>query len=138
MTVEDLNKKKRRHGDEFNDIQHETFMKQIESVAEAVKQLAYINDHLMKDIEAITLPCSMVEQARRGSEQIGRLQFEVQNIQYILLKLADEKNIKGKNRLSRPTSVFLKDSICIVKKKNSIMGAKNCLCGCSRPSTNED
>ncbi|OIV94990.1 hypothetical protein TanjilG_22187 [Lupinus angustifolius] len=144
MTVEDLNdkkpmKKKRRHGDKSNDIEHETFMKQIESVAEAVKQLAYINDQLMKDIEAITPPSSMVEQARQGSEQIGRLQFEVQNIQYILLKWADEKNSKGKNRLWRPSSVFLRDSIHIMKKKNSIRHGKNCLYGgCSRPSTNED
>ncbi|CAL0332076.1 unnamed protein product [Lupinus luteus] len=145
VTVEDLKKKKpmnkkRRQGNESNDTEHETFMKQIESVAEAMKQLAYINDQLMKDIEGITPvpPSSMVEQARQGSEQIGRLQFEVQKIQHILLKLADEKNNKGKNRLWRPTSLLLRDSIHIEKKKNSIRPAKNCLYGCSRPSTNEE
>ncbi|KAK7253003.1 hypothetical protein RIF29_37366 [Crotalaria pallida] len=148
MTVQDLKKKpvttkKKRN----NDIEHETVKSQIEQVAEAVKKLADTNDQLTKDIEESSSSAMtehverrrVTEQARRSSEQIGRLQFEVQNIQYILLKLAEEKNNKGKNRLSRPTGVLLRDFIHIGKKKNSSRRrSKNCLCGCSRPSTNED
>ncbi|OIV92601.1 hypothetical protein TanjilG_17952 [Lupinus angustifolius] len=153
MTVQDLKKKKPMtekkgsKGSESNDIEHETVKRQIEQVAESIKQLADINDRLSKDIKASSSSSAVVEhierrrvteQARQGSEQIGRLQFEVQNIEYILLKFADEKNNKGKNRLSRKTGVLLRDFIHIGKKKNNRRGSKNCLCGCSRPSTNED
>lgn len=142
MTVQDLKKKPvtKKKSNKGNAIEHETVKKQIEQVEGAVKELADINDQLTKDIEESSSSVQrrrVTEQARRGSELIGRLQFEVHNIQYILLKLADEKNNKGKNRLSRPTGVLLRDFIHI-GKKNSRRRSKMCLCGCSRPSINED
>ncbi|KAJ1384362.1 GNAT domain [Sesbania bispinosa] len=124
MALQDLKKKpeKKKKSKKVNEIEYETVKRHIEEVEEAVMQQAGINDQLAKDIEesissldretSIELEkCGghiqrrrITEEARRVSEQIGRLQFEVQNIQYILLKLADEKNNKGKSRSSRPTA----------------------------------
>lgn len=158
MALQDMKKKpeaKKKKSKQGNDIEYETVKRHMEEVEEAVMQQVGINDQLAKDIEESNSSCEreipmelekcgpvqrrrVTEQARRGSEQIGRLQFEVQNIQYILLKLADEKNNKGNNRFSRPTGVLLRDFIQI-GKKNSKRRRKVCICGsCSRPSTNED
>ncbi|KAL2349472.1 hypothetical protein Fmac_003472 [Flemingia macrophylla] len=155
MTLHDLKKKPeaKKKSNMVNEIEYETVKRHIEDVEEAVMQQIGIYDQLAKDIEECTSSSSgtmqlekqghtqrrrVTEQARRGSEQIGRLQFEVQNIQYILLKLSDMKNNKGKNRISRPTTgVLLKDFIRI-GKTNSRRRRKGCACGCSRPSTNDD
>ncbi|CAJ1977179.1 unnamed protein product [Sphenostylis stenocarpa] len=142
-------KKRSKKGDEN---EYETVKRQIEEVEEAVVKLADTNDQLTKDLEesapslkreiSVELEKSrhmqrkrVTEQARKGSEQIGRLQFEVQNIQYTLLKLADEKS-KGKNRFSGKTVILLRDFIHS-GKKSSKKRSKG-FCGCSRPSTNED
>ncbi|KAK7308039.1 hypothetical protein VNO77_41630 [Canavalia gladiata] len=157
LTLQDLKKKPetKKKSKKVNEIEYETVQRHIEDVEEAVMQQIGIYDQLAKDIEERTSSSDrdtsmqlekheehiqrrrVTEQARRGSEQIGRLQFEVQNIQYILLKLADVKNNKAKNRFSKPTGVLLRDFIHI-GKKNSRRRRKGCACGCSRPSTNED
>ncbi|KHN34142.1 hypothetical protein glysoja_038631 [Glycine soja] len=157
MTLQDLKKKPetQKKSSKVNEIEYETVKRHIEDVEEAVMKQIGIYDQLAKDTEECTSSSSdtstmqlekqggqtqrkkLTEQARRGSEQIGRLQFEVQNIQYILLKLADVKNNKCKNKNSRPAGVLLKDFIRI-GRKNSRRRRKGCVCGCSRPSTNED
>ncbi|RDY12713.1 Protein NETWORKED 1A, partial [Mucuna pruriens] len=152
LTLQDLKKKPetKKKSNKVDEIEYETVKRHIEDVEDAVMQQIGIYNILAKDIEECTSSSSntntmqlekqrkkVMEQARRGSEQIGRLQFEVQNIQYILLKLADVKNNKGKSRISRPTGVLLKDFIRI-GKKNSRRRRKGCACGCSKPSTNED
>ncbi|KAK7343607.1 hypothetical protein VNO77_12487 [Canavalia gladiata] len=155
-TVQDLKmqmetKKRSKKGD---DTEYETVKRQIEEVEGALVKLLDTNDQLTKDLEE-TAPSlnrensaeleksrhaqrkRVTEQARKGSEQIGRLQYEVQNIQYVLLKLVDEKKNKGKNRFSGKTVVLLRDFIQS-GKKSSKRRSKGCFCGCSRPSTNED
>ncbi|XP_027359698.1 protein NETWORKED 1A-like [Abrus precatorius] len=156
MTLQDLKKEPetKKKNKKVNEVEYETVKRHMEDVEEAVMHQIGIYDQLVKDIDERTSSSDtdasmqlenhggqiqrrrVTEQARRGSEQIGRLQFEVQNIQYILLKLADV-NYKGKNRFSRPTGVLLRDFIHI-GKKNSRRRRKVCACGCSRPSTNED
>ncbi|KAK7270566.1 hypothetical protein RIF29_23798 [Crotalaria pallida] len=155
MAVRDLKnkmetKKTNKKGD---DTEYETVKRQLEEVEGAVVKLVDTNDQLTKDVEesawslnreiSVELEKSrqinrkrVAEQARRGSEQIGRLQFEVQNIQYVLLKLTDEKN-KGKNRFSGKTVVLLRNFIHS-GKKSSKKRNKGCFCGCSRSSTKED
>ncbi|QCE08304.1 Protein Networked NET [Vigna unguiculata] len=142
-------KKRNKKGDYT---EYETVKRQIEEVEGAVVKLADTNDQLTKDLEesapslnretSVELEKSrhsqrkrVTEQARKGSEQIGRLQFDVQNIQYTLLKLADEKS-KGKNRFTGKTVILLRDFIHS-GKKSSKKRSKG-FCGCSRPSTNED
>lgn len=156
ITVQDLKKKveKSKRSKKGNDVKSETIKRQIEEVDQAVAQLADLNDRLTRDIEES--PSSLVgetsvelengartnrrritEQARKGSEQIGRLQFEVQNIQYVLLKLDDEKTSKGKSKFSGRTDVLLRDFIHL-RKKSGKRRIKLRFCGCSRTSTKED
>ncbi|WVY99093.1 hypothetical protein V8G54_031244 [Vigna mungo] len=142
-------KKRNKKGDYT---EYETVKRQIEEVEGAVVKLADTNDQLTKDLEdsapslnresSVELEKSrhmqrkrVTEQARKGSEQIGRLQFDVQNIQYSLLKLADEKS-KGKNRFTGKTVILLRDFIHSGKKSSK--KRSKAFCGCSRPSTNED
>ncbi|KAL2948659.1 hypothetical protein AAZX31_20G137100 [Glycine max] len=134
------------------DTEYETVKRQIDEVEGAVVKLVDTNDQLTKDLEESAPSLNrqtsaeleksrhiqrkrVTEQARKGSEQIGRLQFEVQNIQYTLLKLADEKS-KGKSRFTGKTVVLLKDFIH--SGKRSSKKRNKGFCGCSRPSTNED
>ncbi|KAH1139919.1 hypothetical protein GLYMA_10G245400v4 [Glycine max] len=131
--------------------EYETVKRQIDEVEGAVVKLVDTNDQLTKDLEesapslnrqtSVELEKSrhiqrkrITEQARKGSEQIGRLQFEVQNIQYTLLKLADES--KGKSRFTGKTVVLLRDFIHSGSKRTSKKRNKG-FCGCSRPSTDE-
>ncbi|CAK8539177.1 unnamed protein product [Lathyrus sativus] len=157
MALQDLKKKTetKKKSKQGNDFEYETVKRHIEEVEEAVMQQASTNDQMAKNVEEGTLspldreiPMElekyghvetrrMTEQARRGSEQIGRLQFEVQNIQYILLKLAEENNIKVKNRISGKTGILLREFIQI-GRTNSKRRRKLRVCGCSKPSTNED
>ena len=92
-------------------------------------QLVDINDQLTKGIEES--PSSLdgktfeevhqaedihrslaTEQAWKGLEKIGRLQFELQNIHYILLKMEDENKDKGKSGFSESrTGILLRNFI---------------------------
>ncbi|KAE9589032.1 hypothetical protein Lal_00000350 [Lupinus albus] len=156
MAVQDLKKKMetKKAAKKGNDAEYETVKRQVEEVEGAVVKLIDTNNQLRKDVEesewslkreiSVELEKSrqmerkrVAEQARRGSEQIGRLQFEVQNMQYVLLKLADEEKNKGKNRFSGKTVVLLRNFIHSGKKSNKKHN-KGCFCGCSRPSTHED
>lgn len=152
--AQDLNKKMEtnKKGRKANGSEYETVKTHLHEVEEAVVQLAEINDQLKKNIEESPLneQTSMeleeagnvwreriLEQASKGSEKIGRLQFELQNIHYILLKLEDESKNKGRNGfyVSR-TGVLLKDFI--YSGRSSERRKKARVCGCMRPSTNGD
>ncbi|CAL5195212.1 unnamed protein product [Lathyrus oleraceus] len=157
MALQDLKKKTetKKKSKQGSDFEYETVKRHIEEVEEAVTQQSSMNDQMAKNVEEGTsssldreIPMElekyghvetrrMTEQARRGSEQIGRLQFEVQNIQYILLKLSEENNITVKNRISGKTGILLREFIQI-GRINSKRRRKLRVCGCSKPSTNED
>jgi hypothetical protein len=125
MALRDLKKKTetKKKSKQGNDIEYETVKRHIEEVEEAVMQQVRINDQLSKNIEDGASSLDR-EIPRRGSEQIEKLQFEVQNIQYILQKLAEENNNKGKNKISRKTGILLRRKLRV--------------CGCSKASTDED
>jgi uncharacterized protein YicC (UPF0701 family) len=157
MSVQDLKTKMetKKRGKKGDDTEYETVKRQVEDVEEAVVKLADTNDQLTKEIKD-SVPSSsrdnsveleksrlvqrkrVMEQARKSSEEIGRLQFEVQNIHYVLLKLSDEKKHKGKSRFSGKTVVFLRDFIHIGNKSSSKRRNKGCFCGTSKTTTNED
>lgn len=132
---------------------------QLREAEETTMQLMVINDHLTKDVDGSRSSTDgnghpaeveevvgaghekkVREQAKRESEKIGRLQFEVQNIQYILMKMEDEKKMaKGKNRFSRTgTAVLLKDFIHSGRQNSERKLKKGCFCACSKISTEED
>ncbi|KAI4317882.1 hypothetical protein L6164_025713 [Bauhinia variegata] len=157
MTLEDLKKETETNKKIKKSIEteFETVKTQIKEAEEAIVQLVDINDQVTKALEERSSSLDretsvglekgghihrkrLMEHARRASEQIGRLQFELQNIQYVLLKLADEKKSNGKNRLSVRTGVLLKDFLRSSKRNSSKRHSKMCFCGCSRPSTNEE
>ncbi|XP_057475502.1 LOW QUALITY PROTEIN: protein NETWORKED 1A-like [Actinidia eriantha] len=152
-TVEDLrrkmetNKKRKK----AKNIDFETVKEQLEEVDETIVQLLEINGQLMKNIEVIPSQSDgkasaeleqaknvqrkkVSDQARKGSEKIGRLQLEIQKIQYVLLKLDDEKKNKLKNRFSRSRpSIILRDFIHRGGRSTPRRN-KTCFCGCFQTS----
>ncbi|GFY85040.1 kinase interacting (KIP1-like) family protein [Actinidia rufa] len=152
-TVEDLrrkmetNKKRKK----AKKVDFETVKEQLEEVDETIVQLVEVNSQLTKNIEVIPLQSDgkasaeleaaknvqrkrVLDQARKGSEKIGRLQLDVQKIQYVLLKLDGEKKNKLRNRFSRSRpSIILRDFIHrggrSIPRRN-----KTCFCGCFQTS----
>lgn len=157
-TVADLKKKMemKKRSKKGNDLEFERVKRQLQEVEDAVVQLVDANDQLTKGIEESPSPSEgntstasegtsnvsrkkLTEQARKGSEKIGRLQFELQSIQYTLLKLEDEKKNKGKHKFpGSRTGIILKDFIYNSGKRSSRRRKKGCFYGCARPSTHED
>ncbi|XP_044503345.1 protein NETWORKED 1D-like [Mangifera indica] len=80
------------------------------------------------------------EQARRGSEKLGRLQLEVQKIQFMLLKLDDEKESRVRTRITdRKTRVLLRDYLYGSGTRTSQKKKKKAhFCACVQPSTMGD
>ncbi|KAJ0034545.1 hypothetical protein Pint_24778 [Pistacia integerrima] len=157
-TVQDLKKKMEmdKKSKKGNDPEYETVKEQLLEVEEAILQLVEMNDRLSKDTEES--PTSLegkssaeseatgdicrnkvTEDARKGSEKIGRLQLEVQTIQYILLKLEDENKSKGKYKFSESkTGALLRDFIYNGGRSSGRRKKGCCLCGCVRPSTTNE
>lgn len=161
MTVQNLKRKLEgsKKSRKAKDVDLDTVKEQLQEVQETVIQLVDLNSQLMRNIEESSRPstpegkvsCSgelkegpsfirrrkISEQARKGSEKIGRLQLEVQKIEYILLRLEDEKKSKGKSRFSRSrTGIILRDFI-YNGRKNSVKKKKSQMCGCFKPNNSE-
>ncbi|KAK1592397.1 hypothetical protein Q3G72_024290 [Acer saccharum] len=163
-SVQDLKKKLEtsKRSKNTNDPEYERIKGQLRDVEEAVLQLADSNLKLTRDTEESSSTSSLdgkfspgieeagdisrnkvTEEARKGSEKIGRLQLEMQSIQYVMLKLEDEgdNTTKGKFWFSESkTGSLLRDFINSGGGKSSggRRKKKGCLCECVRPSTNED
>ncbi|XP_016485259.1 protein NETWORKED 1A [Nicotiana tabacum] len=153
MTVDNLRRKMEanRKARKPKNVDFETVKEQLQEVEETVVQLVNLNSQLMKGTEESSSYSTgsasadtkevmnirqkrVSEQARKGSEKIGRLQLEIQKIQYILLKLEDEKKSKARSRFSRSnTGIILKNFIHI-GRRNSEKKKKAHLC-CFRPSS---
>lgn len=129
----------------------ETVKEQLQEVEETVVHLVNLNSQLMKNTEESTSysPSSgsadsievmstrqkrVSEQARKGSEKIGRLQLEVQKIQYILLKLDDEKKSKVRSKFSRSSTGIILKNFIHIGRRNSEKKKKSPMC-CFRPSS---
>ncbi|KAK8611803.1 hypothetical protein V6N13_131842 [Hibiscus sabdariffa] len=78
------------------------------------------------------------EEAQRGSEKIGRLQLEVQKIQFLLLQLDDGKDSRGRTRVAeRKTRVLLQDYL-YGGVRNIQKTKKAPFCACLKASTKGD
>ena len=153
-SVQDLKKRMEmsRRSKKNNDPEYERVKGQLQEVEEAVVQLVNSNLQLTKDTESLDGKSTpgfeeagdissnkVTEEARQRSEKIGQLQLEMQSIQYVLLKLEDEDNTKGKFRFSESkTGALLRDFIYSGGRGSGGRRKKGCLCGCMRPSTNGD
>lgn len=158
ITVEDLKKKvgnteKSRKG---KGMEYDTVKGQLDEAQESIMKLSDVNRKLMKTVDNGSLSFDGVsaidpdesvnarrrkisEQARRGSEKIGRLQLEVQKIQFLLLKLDDEKEIRGKTRITdRKPRVLLRDYLYGGGVRTSQKRKKAPFCACVRPPTKGD
>lgn len=119
-------------------VDFETVKEQLVEAEETILQLVNVNVESTATIEKNPSLAAWVEQDDiwKSSEKIKRVQLEVQKIQYVLLKLDDEKKSKGKSRFSRTksrTSVILRDFIHR-GKSNSGRNRRRRLCGCFTPS----
>ncbi|KAL5785609.1 hypothetical protein ACOSQ2_008001 [Xanthoceras sorbifolium] len=157
-SVQDLKRRMEtsKRSKKTNDPEYEQVKEQLREVEEAIIQLVDSNLKLTKDTEESTSSLDwkssagleeagdisrnkVTEEAQKGSEKIGRLQLEMQTIQYVLLKLEDEDNTKGKFRFSESkTGALLRDFIYSGGRSSRGRQKKACLCGCVRPSTTGD
>lgn len=155
-SIQDLKKRMEVNSHEMaRNNEFDTVDKHLKEVEEAIFQQVNINGQLKQNLERSpssferrpsvdievtgNIPLGkLTEQAQKGSEKIGKLQFEVQNIQRVVLKLEAEKKRKGKNRFSKSKpGVILRDFI-YRSGKRSERRKKPCSCGCTRPSTHGD
>ncbi|KAF5738858.1 putative Kinase interacting (KIP1-like) family protein [Tripterygium wilfordii] len=157
ITVQDLKKKveiteksKKGKGIEFDSVK-----KQLEEADVAVVKLYDINRKLLKNIEGSSLSFDeksalepdhsgsfrrrgVAEQAKRVSEKIGRLQLEVQKLQFLLLKLDDQNDNRRKTKITdRRTRVRLQDYL-YAGGRSSPRKKKAPFCSCVQPTTKGD
>ncbi|KAG4916116.1 hypothetical protein JHK87_053673 [Glycine soja] len=159
ITVQDLMSKiEITESTRGKDSEYDTVKGQLEATQEAITKLFDANQKLKKNVEEGTLSFAgkstaesdesgsasrrrVLEQARRGSEKIGRLQFEVQRLQFLLLKLNDEKEGKGKATMDeRNSKVLLRDYLYGGGTRRSYQNKKKKapFCACMQPPTKGD
>ncbi|VVB07042.1 unnamed protein product [Arabis nemorensis] len=139
ITVEDLKNKveieekdKTKVGDEY-----ETIRGQLEEAEEAIEKLFNVNRKLTTKAESekeSNRRRRISEHARRGSEKIGRLQLEIQRIQFLLMKLEGEKENRARSKISDSKSkVLLRDYIYGGSRSVTMKKAtkkRSAFCGC--------
>ncbi|KAL4588145.1 hypothetical protein LXL04_001025 [Taraxacum kok-saghyz] len=157
ITIEDLKRKveinaNSRRGKAM--IECETLKGQLMEAESAIQKLYELNGKLVKHVEGSSSSESgetetarrkkVSEQARRVSEKIGRLQLEVQKIQFVLLKLDDENEAQGKSRfMDTKKRVLLKDYLYGGGRTKATVSSsgrrkKSNFCACVEPSTKGD
>ncbi|KAL5561727.1 hypothetical protein UlMin_031474 [Ulmus minor] len=158
ITVQDLRRKvditeKSKKG---KSVEYDSVKGQLEEAEESITKLFDVNRKLLKNLEdgaessegvssAVSDETGSVrrrrisEQARRGSEKIGRLQLEVQRLQFLLLKLDEEKESKAKTRITdRRTRVLLRDYLYGGGVRTGRKPKKATFCSCVQPPTKGD
>jgi len=158
ITVQDLmSKVEITESTKGKGIQFDTVKGQLEATQEAITKLFDANNKLKKNVEEGASSFAgkyteesnesgsvsrrrVSEQARRGSEKIGRLQLEVQRLQFLLLKLNDEKEGKGKALIDeRNSKVLLRDYLYDGTRRNYQKKKKKTpFCACMQPPTKGD
>ncbi|PON94954.1 Protein Networked (NET), actin-binding (NAB) domain containing protein [Trema orientale] len=161
ITVQDLKTKvetteKSRKG---KGVEFETVKGQLEEAEEAITKLFDVNRKLMKNYEHVSQSSDgsmaatvsdesgsvrrrrISEQARRGSEKIGRLQLEVQRLQFLLLKLDGDQK-ESSSRRTRVTEhksrVLLRDYLYGGGVRTGRKYKKAPFCSCVQPPTRGD
>ncbi|XP_019059670.1 PREDICTED: protein NETWORKED 1D isoform X2 [Tarenaya hassleriana] len=159
ITLQDLRSKvetdeeqgKKGKGDEY-----ETIKGQLEEADETIRKLFNVNRKLMTKVEAGFTPQDgsrpteldgaerrrrVWEQARRGSEKIGRVQMEIRRIRFLLMKLEGEAENRGRSKMAdaSQTRVLLRDYIYggtrsrQMKKKTK--KKRSAFCACVQPQS---
>ncbi|GAB4841637.1 hypothetical protein Ancab_022351 [Ancistrocladus abbreviatus] len=154
ITVQDLKKKVEitENSSKEKSIEHENVKEQLEETEKAILKLIDVNGKLVKNVESCSssfdgLPTvdpseggsarrrKVSEQARRCSDKIGRLQLEVQKIQFLLLKIdGDRVGRSGVRVAERNTRVLLRDYL-YGGARTPRRRRKARFCACVRPPT---
>ncbi|MBA0796809.1 hypothetical protein Gohar_007545 [Gossypium harknessii] len=157
ITVQDLKKKVEitEKGKKGKGIDYGTVKEQLEEAEEAITKLVDANHKLMTQVEdgsrypdgksasesdesGSVRKQRVSEQAQGGSEKIGRLQLEVQKLQFLLLQLDDEKGNRGQARVTdRKRRVILRDYL-YSGVRNMQKKKKAPFCACVKPATKGD
>ncbi|KAL8138971.1 hypothetical protein V2J09_004972 [Rumex salicifolius] len=158
ITVQDLQQKvmitessspTKGKGIEYVRVKH-----QLDEAERAIAKLIGLSGRLMKnaeecspDVPSIVDKTSeigrkrkVMEQARRCQEKIGRLQMEVQKIQFMLVKLdggSKTTRSSGARVSERNTRILLKDFL-YANSHTPLRRKKGQLCGCILPPTSGD
>ncbi|KAK7243014.1 hypothetical protein RIF29_37798 [Crotalaria pallida] len=130
-------------------IEYDTVKGQLEAAQETITKLFGTNRKLMRNVESTTDSDDsgsirrrrVSDQARRGSEKIGRLQLEVQRLQFSLLKLNDERKGKAKKMIDdQESSVLLRDYLYGGTRTSyqKRLKKKVHFCACMQPPTKGD
>lgn len=159
ITVQDL--KKKMDVTEKSKIdkgaEYDTVKEQVEEAEEAITKLYEMNIKLTKNVQDSFLAADggsstlepeendsvqrrrISEQARRGSEKIGRLQLELKKLQFLIMKLDGEREAKGKSKVpERSPRVLLRDYLYGGTRTKQKQKKKAPFCGCMRPPTRGD
>ncbi|CAN7097123.1 hypothetical protein HID58_083937 [Brassica napus] len=153
IAVEDLKSKVEREerSEKGKQDEYETVKGQINEAEEALEKLLSINKKLVTkvvsgfeisdgskssmdlDEDENSRRRRISEQARRGSEKIGRLQLEIQRLQFLLLKLEGEREDRVKAKVAdSKTRTLLKDYIYggVRGERRKRMKKRFAFCGC--------
>ncbi|CAN1729028.1 Protein NETWORKED 1D [Linum perenne] len=144
VEVDEKRSKKKGKG-----IEYEVVKEQLDESEETIMELLDMNRKLVKNIEnesAFLLAMDdedvkesvrkrkISEQARRGSEKMGRLQLELQKLQFLLMKYGENKSEEGRRR------VMLRDYLYGVTRMSPMRKKKKShFCSCmQQPATSGD
>lgn len=144
--VENTEKNRMEKGIEYSNVKE-----QLEEAQSTINKLSDSNNKLIRNAERRLSSCDskstrdsddrgcarrlISEQARRGSEKIGKLQLEVQKIQFLLLKMDDEKECRTRTRVvDRKTRVLLRDYLVSGRPRSQQSRKKSSFCCVQLPS----
>ncbi|KAI3439407.1 NAB domain-containing protein [Psidium guajava] len=149
ITVQDLRRKMENTEKNRTEkgIEYINVKEQLEEAQSTVNKLSDSNNKLIRNAERRLSSCDskstrdpddrgcarrlISEQARRGSEKIGKLQLEVQKIQFLLLKMDDEKECRTRTRVvDRKTRVLLRDYLVSGRPRSQQGRKKSPFCSC--------
>uniref|UniRef100_A0A5B6Z4R9 Uncharacterized protein n=1 Tax=Davidia involucrata TaxID=16924 RepID=A0A5B6Z4R9_DAVIN len=158
ITVQDLKRKveiteKSKRGKAV--VECDTVKGQLEEAEAAILKLFDLNGKFMKNIEDNSFSTDgksateteesgsvgrkrVSEQARRMSEEIGQWQLKVQNIQFVLIKLDDEKESQGRARIPETKKRVLLRDYLYGGVRTSHRRKKVSFCACVQPPTKGD
>ncbi|XP_021716964.1 protein NETWORKED 1A-like [Chenopodium quinoa] len=145
-------KKRRKKGE---DADYDTFRGQLQDVENSVVHLMDVNAELIRCIEECSVTTEVrgerisdeaestwqkrvSEQVRKEAENIGKLEVEMQRMQYVLQRLKDEKKSKGKENGSRSSAAVVLREFFYSRVRKNKKQKKPRFCGCMRPTATKN
>ncbi|CAL4916736.1 unnamed protein product [Urochloa decumbens] len=94
-----------------------------------------LSDNMNTELEGYSSRRKISEQVQKGSENVARLELELQKIQYVLLKLEEEHEYRRLKVSDKRTRVLLRDYLYGRKDRGGGQKKKKRapFCGCVRP-----